>query len=325
MSPLARLGLLILLWVAPLASAGPSKVRLDYVRDATAAECFTQEALRQSISTLLGRDPLDDSAPERLQLHVRREGGNWLGTVELFDAAGKRKGRRELSSALEDCQELRQALELTIALILDPPLFGKTEAPSPPTALPAQAPVQSVQAPVQTAQLPSAVPLSRAPGVTVGLGTRLSWGLLPERELGFDIEGGLRFERFSFSLGATAWLPRAYHFNPAGIRSTLVTATARACVRSGPFGACPQLSAGLLRCEGVGLENAKRISAPWITPGARLFVEWNLPMSGTRLQMLAEGQLLLTRHQFLAGEVRLWQPPLWGGSMGLMAVWEKGP
>ncbi|WP_224368919.1 hypothetical protein [Hyalangium versicolor] len=327
MSPLVRLGLLILFWAAPRASAGPSTVRLDYIRDATASDCVTQEALHQSLSTLLGRDPIDDSAPERLRLHVSREGGNWRGTVELFDAAGKRKGRRELSSSLKDCQELRQSLELTVALILAPPFVGKPEAPLP-APLPVQSappPVQSAPPPVQSAPPPSLPQPGLAPGITVGLGTRLSWGLLPERQLGLDAEGGLRFERFSFSLGATAWLPRAYRLDSAGLRSTLVTATARACVHSGPFGACPQLSVGLLRGEGVDLENAKRVSAPWFSPGARLFVEWSPPVRGIRLQMFAEGQLVLTRHQFLAGDVRLWQVPAWGGSMGLMALWKKGP
>jgi hypothetical protein len=333
----ARLGLLTLLWMLPMAHAVPSKVRLEYLREATAASCPTQEALRASLSARLGRDLVDDSAPELLRIRVLREAERWRGTIEWFGASGKRKGLRELSSERADCQELTQALELAIALVIDPPSFPKPEAARPssapllPPPIPPSppAPAQSVQVPPSasgpTAQVPSVAPRSRTASVTLGLGTRASWRLLPQTALGLHVEGGLRFEHLSVSLDATAWLPRTAPVADVRIRSMLVAAGARACVHLGPFGACPQLSAGRMWCEGVGLENARTARAPWLAPGARLFAEWSSPAPSLRLQVLAEGQLILTRNRFLAGDVELWQSPLLGGSLGLMGVWDTNP
>lgn len=365
MSPLARLGLLTLLWMTPVASAEPLKVRLEYLQDEASLRCSSQEALRGSISARLGRDPWDDAAPELLRVQVRREQALWRATVEWFGASGQRKGLRELSSEREDCQELIQALELAITLVLDPPLFYKPKeepppsptastappastaptpapevpplpppapAPSapnvqvPPADSPSQAPVlPPAESPSPALVLPPVESPSPAPGLAVGLGTRASWGLLPATRFALQIEGELRTERFSFSLDVTAWPPRTTPVEPARLRSMLVAAGARACVHEGPFGACPQLSAGLLRLEGVGLANASPALAPWLAPGARLFVEWRSPLPRLRVRLLAEAQFVLTRHRFLAGDMELWQPPQAGGSLGLLMMWDTNP
>jgi len=340
MSPPARLGLLTLLWMVPMAHAVPSQFRLEYLRDTTAASCPNQEAFRASLSARLGRDLVDDSAPELLRIHVRREAERRRGTVEWFGASGKRKGLRELSSERADCEELAQALELAVALVIDPPSFSRPEAarpPSPPPPAPpaqdlpppAPAPPQSARAPPpvppQTVQVPAVAPQSRAPSVLLGLGTRASWRLLPHTALGLHIEGGLRFEHLSLSLDATAWLPRTTPVTEARLRSMLVAAGARVCAHLGPFGACPQLSAGRLWCEGVGLENARTARAPWLASGARLFAEWRSPTPNLRLQLLAEGLFILTKNRFLAGDVELWQTLRLGGSLGLMGVWDMNP
>jgi hypothetical protein len=345
MSPSARLGLLTLLWMTPVASAEPLKVRLEYLQDEASLRCSSQEALRGSISARLGRDPWDDTAPELLRVQVRREQVRWQATVEWFGASGQRKGLRELSSEREDCQELIQALELAITLVLDPPLFYKPRAEPPPSPTVSSAPIPASEvpplpSPAPTQPLPPPAPSvpsvpsapdvqappvespSRAPDLALGLGTRASWGLLPATRVGLQAEGELRFERWSFSLDATAWPPRTTPVELVRLRSMLFAAGARACVHVGPFGACPQLSAGLLRLEGVGLENAKPAQAPWLAPGARLFVEWRSPLPRFRLRLLAEGQFILTRHRFLAGEVELWRPPQAGGSLGLLGMWD---
>jgi hypothetical protein len=341
MSPLARLGLLTLLWMTPVASAEPLNVRLEYLQDEASLRCSSQEALRGSISARLGRDPWDDAAPELLRVQVRREQVRWRATVEWFGASGQRKGLRELSSEREDCQELIQALELAITLVLDPPLFHKPSAEPPPSPtvssapipapdvppLPATEPAQPLPPPAPApsapnVQVPPVEPPSRAPVLAVGLGTRASWGLLPATRVGLQIEGELHSERFLFSLDVTAWPQRTTPVEPARLRSMLVAAGARACVHVGPFGACPQLSAGLLRLKGVGLENARPAQAPWLAPGARLFVEWRSPLPRIRVRLLAEGQFVLTRHRFLTGEVELWRPPQIGGSLGLQGMWD---
>jgi hypothetical protein len=344
MSPLARLGLLTLLWMTPVSGAVPSKVRLEYTQDEVSLRCSTEEALRESISDRLGRNPWDDAAPELLRIQINRDKVRWRAKVEWLDATGQRKGWRELSSVQEDCHELLQALELAIALVLDPPSFERPRAAPAPSPMASSAPLLAQDVPplpppaptpsvpsvpsvpsARSVQAPPAEPPSRVPSLAVGLGTRVSWGLLPAAQAGFQAEGGFRLERFSFSLDATVWPPRTTPVEPAPLRSMLVTAGARACVHVGPFGACPQLSAGLLRCEGIGLEDASPAQAPWLAPGARLWVEWRSPLPRLRVQLLAEGQLVLTRHRFLAGEVELWRPPQMGGSLGLLGMWDTRP
>jgi hypothetical protein len=90
MAPLARLGLLTLLWMTPVAGAVPSKVRLEYTQDEVSRRCSTEEALRESISARLGRNPWDAAAPELLRIQVHRDKVRWRAKVEWLDAMGQR-------------------------------------------------------------------------------------------------------------------------------------------------------------------------------------------------------------------------------------------
>ncbi|MGA9526249.1 MAG: hypothetical protein WBV82_32615, partial [Myxococcaceae bacterium] len=139
---------LFLLVPAGAASAGPGKVRLEYSRDASASRCPDSEELRARIEARLGRDSFDASAEEILRIEVRRAEG-WQGTVELLDSSGRSKGRRTLSSTQADCLELTQAIELAVALALDPPVFQKPRPIVAPTTAPAPsaAPAPAVAAP----------------------------------------------------------------------------------------------------------------------------------------------------------------------------------
>ena len=155
---------LFLLVPAGAASAEAGKVRLEYSRDDSASRCPDAEELRARIEARLGRESFDASAEELLRVEVRRAEG-WQGTVELLDSSGRSRGRRALSSTQADCRELTQAIELAVALALDPPVFQRarpaTEEPRRPIIAPTTAPAPPV-APAPSVAAPSAPAVSGA-------------------------------------------------------------------------------------------------------------------------------------------------------------------
>jgi hypothetical protein len=103
-----------------LGSAGPSGVRLSWVRAEGASSCIAAPSLERAVASRLGRDPFQGEPRQWVDGVVfAREGGF---TVQLFerDADGRTVGTRSLREGAGDCRELDDAVTLAVALIIDP-------------------------------------------------------------------------------------------------------------------------------------------------------------------------------------------------------------
>ena len=119
---------------ASRATASPS-AHLVYVRDATAAECPSEEDLRRSVKARVGYDPFFPWAKTTVIVEMVRDGRSLVARVRLVDADGRSRGVRELRSVARGCGGLIDASALAISIALD--LSGDVagaDAPAPPPA-----------------------------------------------------------------------------------------------------------------------------------------------------------------------------------------------
>lgn len=96
-------------------------VRLSFVRAENASDCVAPALLEREIARRMGRNPFAGSPRQWIEGFVRQADGGAY-EVELLerDAQGRTLGARRLREAGGNCRKLDDAIELAIALIIDP-------------------------------------------------------------------------------------------------------------------------------------------------------------------------------------------------------------
>lgn len=144
-------------------------VRLSFVRAENASGCIPLTVLERELTRRMGRDPFVGSPRQWIEGVATRKGSYY--EIQLFerDAAGHTVGSRRLGEATTDCRKLDDAIELAVALIIDPtarlaplaaPEASAGAAGTPGVQLPTSAP-----SPSEAAQ--ASAPLSRAASSTL--------------------------------------------------------------------------------------------------------------------------------------------------------------
>lgn len=117
-----NLALLVALFAIPAQAeeASAHGVRLSFVRAENASGCIPLTALEREITRRMGRDPFVGSPRQWIEGVATRKGNYY--EIQLFerDAAGRTVGSRRLGEATADCRKLDDAIELAVALIIDP-------------------------------------------------------------------------------------------------------------------------------------------------------------------------------------------------------------
>ncbi|HMA94721.1 MAG TPA: hypothetical protein VKP30_18655 [Polyangiaceae bacterium] len=110
-------------------------VRLSFVRAENASGCIALTALEQELARRMGRNPFVGLPRQWIEGVATKTGAYF--EVQLFerDAEGHTVGTRRLRDASGDCRKLDDAIELAIALIIDPsvrlaPLHAAQVTPS---------------------------------------------------------------------------------------------------------------------------------------------------------------------------------------------------
>src|SRR5438128_1351366 len=150
-----RTPLILGLVIAAQASAEAPAARLDYTRGAGAESCPDQRSLEDAVSARLGYPPFRTDAARTLTARVSASGRGLLARMELRDAGGNLLGKRDLAGAGEGCGELAAAMELAIAIAIDPasatrppPPLSEAPPPSQPPPPPPPPPADEPSPPV---------------------------------------------------------------------------------------------------------------------------------------------------------------------------------
>jgi hypothetical protein len=323
------------------ANAGPRAVHLVYIRGAGAERCPSQAELQQGVVARLGRDPFWGRGARPVWITISRSGTQLVATIAAQPENGGAAQVHAVTSRRGECTELASAVELALAIAIDPLAVEgrRSEAPpdvaepsGPPTG-PAAAPSGSVGPPPEapepsalvTAQ-PSATPdatSARDRHWFVGAELLLSVGTGPGAAPGFALALGARRGDWSLTLEARADYPTEVPVaNGVGtVAAAPILAAAVPCRHLGWLAACAVATAGVLRgsARGGGLLDARSEVTPYCAAGARVAAE--LPF-GARFALGAHFDLLATltpTHLDIAQE-EVWRTPVVSGTVGLSAI-----
>jgi hypothetical protein len=302
---------------ADAAKADKKSVRLVYTRLTGAWGCPAPKATEEAVAARLGYNPFQPEAKELIEVLIFAEKtGGMAATMRLVDAAGKEQGKRELNTTSRDCGELASALQLAIAIAVDPQSFMGGPAPIPaaeamPPPPPPPPPPPLLEASPEPA--PSKIHFSAGLGV-VGL-----VGSAPQPTGGVDVRLSLAGERFSISLDGRGDLPQGLDVGPGHFALNTLMASVAPCFHLSIFGACAVVGAGAVRISTSNLEMPTDLTAPLVVGGARLRVDWNFTK---RLSLAAsvDGLIPITRTILTVSDMPVWTAPSFTVVGGVMLV-----
>jgi hypothetical protein len=294
----------------------PPQVRLEFHREPAAQSCPDEEQLRLRVAERLGYDPFTSAAEVRLVVRMERAPRQWRARIERLSPEGA-LGRRELTSDSFSCVELAAALELALALAIDPLGQGRhAPAPSAPPPAPPGEP-EPAGPPVPAGEAPPRAPsppgwsLTGAVGAGAAAGTAPSWLWGPWLQL-----RAARSEAFAWGGETALWLQSRAPLPGAGsVSSSGVVAALTGCVRSSPVELCGGGSGGVLWVEGEGLAVNRHRAIPRASALLRGGVERPL-RAGLSLRLFAGAELAWQRTTLVLGQEQVWVTPALGGHAG---------
>jgi hypothetical protein len=272
---------------ATTAAAAPQTVRLVYARGDGAADCPDEPTLRTGIIQQLGRDPFlpadsADAPALTVTALVASSGPRMFGRIELVDALGHSRGARQLDG--RSCEELAPALELVIAMAIEP----FTRLPPPPPPAPPPSPRARKPRPID-GQISAGVlaALDAAPASALGFSMQVTV-VRPHFSLGLELRGDLPTSAPSL-LGGT-------------VETALVAGLLAPCWRHQVLLVCALGGVGLERGAGGNYDHPARVDAFWAALGARLAFE-RILFDPIGLRLSADLLAPLTRSELYVGPV----------------------
>ena len=318
------------------ANAGPRAVHLVYIRGAGAEQCPSQAELQQGIIARLGRDPFWGQGARQMWITISRSGTELVATIAAQADDGGAAQVRAVTSRRAECVELASAVELAIAIAIDPlATMGRpSEAPGdvagpfePPSAPPGSvAPASGAPGAPEAAPLVAlqrtATPQARGAGHRrwfVGAGLLLSTGAGTGTSPGFALDVGARQRDWSLTLEGRVDYPTEVVGGGRAVGAAPILAAAVPCYHVRWLAACAVAAAGILRGSARDLPGARVEVTPYCAAGARLAAE--LPISarfalGAHFDALAT--LTPTHLQIYQAEV--WHTPVGSMTLGLSAT-----
>jgi hypothetical protein len=321
------------------------KIHLEIIRASSAEGCPSDAEMRGGIVDRLGYDPfypLDD-ADRVLTASFSSSTEGIATTLSLSTRDGRALGEQRLAFGISSCVEAAAALELAIAMAVDPPSlidsgFARPAEP-PPAPLPASksapSPLPSpprgergflAEPSLRADELPSAgVPAPRVPGPTIeaSIGAVVPYAAGPHVTAGATAAIGLRWRRTSVDLELRADLPTGIPASGGSVRSALIFGTLAPCLRSRSVGGCLLLGLGADQASGQGLAPSLHRASPYAALGARAFTD--LPLTrALRLQPRVEAWAPTTRTTLIAAEQTVWTTPPLSLAVGIALVIDLG-
>ncbi|MCU1279977.1 MAG: hypothetical protein JWM53_3523 [bacterium] len=242
------------------------------------AGCPSDEALRTAVTGQLGYDPwdpVDDGGSPRIVVAIRGGRAGVRGRIEMRATDGKRLGARELEAP--SCGELTPALELAIAVAIDPLRAGGPIAPTPPP--PAKPQLASVTTPPTR---PIAVAARRARLVDdltlrVAFGVQGTIAAAPGPTFGFMGRVGFALRRWSMAIELRGDLPGSADVDGGRVSASTMAAFLVPCVFHHIVAFCVLGGGGGQEVAGSGYLASRSSWVSYAAVGAR--VELELPVS----------------------------------------------
>ncbi len=298
-----------------LMTAAPTQSRVRLVYDAADTGCPARARLASAVMARLGYEAFTDDASDTVDVQLRRAGDTLTAQVVRSNAGGE-TGRRELTSPTTDCSELFRALELAVAIAVDP-RAGLIR----PTAKPTQ---PSVVAPVP---VPVAVTAEATPPTPtffhLGMGPTGSLGTGPTPTFGFGLVAGFRRGHFELGVGGRVELPSVLALSPGSISTQAVVGNLSACLAVSILRACALGEVGALRVTSAGLTPPAQQTAVLADLGVRIAVHLQLSQH-LALRPFLDLAASLARTAVFADGKAVWTTYPVFGTLGLALLLTSG-
>ncbi len=300
----------------PLATAS-----LEYVKNAGAESCPDEEIIRRGVAARLGREGFDANAARRLRVEMSGHKVGFSARINVYDASGELAGTRSLATAEADCGELVKAMELAIAIAIDPLYtLGPGQEPAPPEPAPvAPKPVPVLAPPVRPEPI-VAQPVEQSPEHRIAVGLVVAVSTEPAETFGITFAYRKEYTSLAWGLEARFDTTRELSVAPGRVETGLVHASALLCRMGSLVDVCAVASLGALRSEGVGFPETRSTKNPYVAGGARLCHRFAL----TDSLGIALGIDLVARANHVTLYVDnsdVWESSPFELSMGARGVW----
>ena len=135
-----------------------SGIQLTWVRAESASGCVDQVALADDVSRHLGRSAIEPTTGRAVEGWVARTNGHFVAHLYLRGPRGELLGMREIVSDASNCDAIRTAVAVAIALVVD----GVADTPTSPSGseTPDSSPSPSSSPPPDRSPGPTARPAS---------------------------------------------------------------------------------------------------------------------------------------------------------------------
>jgi hypothetical protein len=311
-----------LAWACFGNSAWAAEARLSYERAAGAESCPDIAGLRDAVRSRLGYDPFTETATASLVVSIAASDTGLRGVVKSFDASGVRVGERELTVHDETCEELVQALAVSICIAIDPEEMDK-DSPEPSEGHASQPEPASKGEPAPEATDRTREPRRRSGSKVVPfLSADLMSiaGATPNVALGASAGGGVRIGGLSLGGEVRGFLPSVGQLETGGEFQARVLAAGLAfCWHVDPLAACGVGVVGELYGKSKEIDDPNEDSRLYAAAGARASGE--IPLSDW-FSVRAQLELLATLVRVTAelDDRRVWNAPPASGSVSLGAL-----
>jgi hypothetical protein len=300
-------------------------VELTYETDSALDTCPTEAGFVALISDELRYDPFRSPAQYKVVARAQAAGQGMRGLVEWYDAAGERRGARELHDEGNDCGSLARALSFAIAVQIqllakeqeaaakpteDQPAPAKTgvTAPTPPPPRPDDDTLR------ERGEHPTLAPARWQ--FLLGVGPAVGVGLAPRAVVLGRAFATVRREVLALELGAEASLPSRHTREPGkGFEQRLALGTLAGCVYIDVVSGCAVTKVGRLDVTGFGVDVPRSPAGVVAQLGPRVALSGL--MSGRWLGALyVEALATLVAWEITLNEREVWKTPSLSLSMG---------
>jgi hypothetical protein len=282
--------------------------------------------MRQGVAARLGRVPFAPQATRLLTIRLRATHPGFAVAIAVQDADGVVVGKRDLETKQNDCGELASAMQLAIAIAIDPmhqmpaPVSTASAQPTPTAVVPPTPQPLPPSAQLQGPPPPPPAMTETTDQYTIGAGLRVGASSEPSPTMGLTIHFRKRAGSLSWGFEGRYDGASETEAKSGQVETSILAASGLICLHRGALEGCALASAGYLRGRGIGFSEARSFSNPYGAAGVRLAHAFQV-QGNFALEVGADALARLNSTTLYIDTDEVWTSSPLEFALGARAVW----